>query len=102
MPARKSAQSAAPWSAGTASAERRSRRTDMFKHLLTALLALVSGLILSSNAGAQCPSWSPHGIFSGSALEEIYSNADGTVQFLVMVSVAARGVDAPPLAATTL
>ena len=39
----------------------------MFKHLTTAILALVSGLILGSNAGAQCipdADW---------ALVEIYS-----------------------------
>jgi hypothetical protein len=74
----------------------------MFKHLVTAVLAVVSGLLLSSNAGAQCPSWAANGILASWALEEIYSNADGSVQFLVMVSAAVAGVSAPPLAGTTL
>ncbi len=70
----------------------------MFKHNITAIVALVSGLLLSSAASSQCIPGADWG------LEEIYSNADGSVQFLVMVSVSGPGlgVDASPLAGTTL
>jgi hypothetical protein len=70
----------------------------MFKHLIATILALVSGLILSSNSGAQCIPGADWAVY------EIYSNADGSVQFVVMVSVAGPGlvVDASPLAGTAL
>lgn len=64
----------------------------MTKQLVVAIIAFVSGLLPTSYAAAQCgDTW---------ALQEIYSNADGSVQFLVMTSAA--GGDATSLTGTML